>query len=311
MISATLPARKRIKTHLVFTLAAASVPFAAPVHAAEPAGAVTGAELATACKGHDGWADPAPPTRVFGNTWYVGTCGITVLLVTSERGHILIDSGPAEAAPLVAANIERLGFKLSDVRWILSSHEHDDHVGGLAALQQRTGAAVGALASAALALSAGKPAQDDPQRAIAHDFAPVRVDRTLRDGQIVAAGPLRLTVHATPAHAPGSASWTWSSCDGGDCRTITYADSASVISADDYRYTDHTERVAAVRQGLARIKALPCGILLTPHPGASDLFARLSGKKPLADSGACRAYGEQAEQRLAARLASEAAGAAK
>lgn len=282
----------------------------APAVAAE-AGPVSGADLASACEGHDGWADPAPPTRIFANTWYVGTCGITVLLVTSQRGHVLIDGGPAEAAPLVVANIERLGFDPRDVRWILSSHEHDDHVGSIAELQRVTGASMAALASAAPALVAGRLAENDPQRAIAKDFAPIRVDRVLRDGQIVGAGPLRITVHATPAHSPGSTSWTWRSCDGNECRTMTYADSATTISADDYRFGDHPDRVAAVRRGLDRIKALPCGILLTPHPGASDLFARLAGAQPLADPAACTAYAQRAEERLATRLAGETTGTAK
>ena len=306
MIPAKLSLHQRNNIRLAFALSIALALPSAPVSAADPAGPVTGAALAKACEGRDGWTDPAPPARIFGNTWYVGTCGITALLVTSERGHVLIDGGPEEAAPLVATNIERLGFRLSDVRWILSSHEHDDHVGALAALQQRTAAHVAALAAAAPALSAGKVAVDDPQRAIAKDYPPIRIDRVLRDGQVVGAGPLRLTVHATPAHSPGSTSWTWRSCDGDDCRTIAYADSATTISADGYRFTDHPERTAAARRGLARIEALPCDILLTPHPAASDLFARLSGGKPLTDAAACRTYAASAEARLAARLASEA-----
>ena len=81
-------------------------------------------EYQAACAGKDGWSDPAPPLHVFGNTYDVGTCGITVLLITSPKGHVLLDAGPAEAAPLVAANIERLGFRLGDVKLIGTSHEH-------------------------------------------------------------------------------------------------------------------------------------------------------------------------------------------
>lgn len=275
--------------------------------AAEPPqpASTTGAALAKACEGKDGWSDPAPPAHVYGNTWYVGTCGITALLVTSDKGHVLIDGGPADAAPHVAANIEKLGFKLRDVKWIVSSHEHDDHVGALAALKRLTGARLAAIYTAAASLSTGKVSAEDPQKGITHDFPPVLVDRVLDDGGVLAAGPLRLTVRSTPAHSPGSASWTWESCEGDVCRTMTYADSATVISADDYRFTDHPDRVAAARNGLERIKDLPCGILMTPHPGASDLFARLAGTAPLADRNACRSYGEQAEAKLAARLATE------
>ncbi len=266
-------------------------------------------DLAKACAGREGWSDPAPPAHVYGNVWYVGTCGITAVLITSDQGHVLIDGGPAEAAPLVAANIEKLGFKLSDVEWIVSSHEHDDHVGALAELKRRTGAKVAALDAAAPALAAGKPRAEDPQSAIANPFPPIAVDRVMRSGERLMLGPLELTVHATPAHSPGSASWTWRSCVKAECRTMTYADSATLISADGYSYVAHPERVAAARVGLERIKALPCGILMTPHPGASDLFARMAGRAPLEDPRACRTYGEAAEARFEARLTAEEAAA--
>lgn len=263
------------------------------------------ADLATACNGRDGYAAPAPPARIFGDTWFVGTCGISVVLITSDQGHILIDGGPVAAAPLVAANIEKLGFRLKDVRWIVSSHEHDDHVGALAELKRLTGAKVAALDSVAPQLAAGKPAADDPQRASLHDFPPIVVDRLLNDREDFRFGSLQLTVRSTPAHTAGSASWIWSACDVTRCRTIAYADSATVISAEGYRFSDHPDRVRVAREGLKRIGELPCDILVTPHPGASDLFARISARQPLGDPDACRKYATTAEERLTARLAQE------
>ena len=80
-----------------------------------------GKALAAACKGRDGWTDPAPPAHIFGTTYYVGTCGITVLLITSPKGHVLIDSGPVEAAPFILANIRKLGLRPSDVKLLVGS----------------------------------------------------------------------------------------------------------------------------------------------------------------------------------------------
>src|SRR5688572_23545515 len=91
-------------------------------------------EILDQCDGKDGWSDPAPPVRIFGNVYDVGTCGIVVLLIAGPEGHVLLDGATAEAAPLVAANIEALGFRLDDVEWIGTSHEHLDHVGGVAGL---------------------------------------------------------------------------------------------------------------------------------------------------------------------------------
>ncbi len=120
----------------------ASAPAAAPP-------APRGKALAAACADRDGWSDPAPPAKLFGNTYYVGTCGITALLIDAPAGPILIDAATAEAAPAILANIRALGFDPKRIRAILTSHEHFDHVGGLAALHAATGAPVIALADAA------------------------------------------------------------------------------------------------------------------------------------------------------------------
>lgn len=268
------------------------------------------AQLARACAGHEGWTDPAPPALIWGNTWYVGTCGISVILVTGEvdghPAHVLVDAGPAAAAPLVLANIRTLGFDPKDVRWIVATHEHHDHVGALAALQRATGARVAALAAQKAVLETGKPSQEDPQAGDLEPIAPVRVGRVLEDGDSVVVGKIVLTAHATPVHAPGSTSWTWQSCDAGfACEMIAYADSASTISTDGYRFADQPQRIAAIRSALLRMATLPCDILLTPHPGQSAMMERFAGKKPLVDANACRVYARTAQTNLADRLAKE------
>ena len=117
----------------------------APVRRVEPApnALFPATALNKACKGRDGWSDAAPPARIYGNTYYIGTCGITVLLITSSKGHVLIDGGPADAAPSILKNIRALGFDPHDVPIILGSHEHFDQMGGLAALKAATGAQLG------------------------------------------------------------------------------------------------------------------------------------------------------------------------
>ena len=265
------------------------------------------AEHARACGGKEGWSDPAPPARIYGNLYAVGSCGITVLLLAGTTGHVLIDGGPADIAPQVIANIERLGFAPTDVRWIVSSHEHFDHAAALAELQRATGAKVAARAPAARVLETGKADADDPQADRLPGFAPLRVDRVLGDGGLVVVGNLRLTAHATPGHSPGSTSWTFDTCEGRTCRNIAYIDSVTSISADAYRFTDHPGYVTAFRNSLDRIATLPCEILVTPHPSASALFERLAGQRPLVDPQGCARYAKAGGERLDQRLASEAA----
>jgi metallo-beta-lactamase class B len=275
--------------------------------AVAPSGPATMAEWRQQCAGKDGWSDPAPPVRIFGNVYNVGTCGIVVPLIAGPRGHILLDAATAEAAPFVAANIERLGFRLRDVRLIGASHEHLDHVGGVAELKRRTGATVMAMPAAFNPLETGVVHRRDPQSGSLPPFAGVRVGRLLKDGMAVQLGPLRLTAHATPGHAPGGTSWSWRSCQPGRCVNIVYADSVSAVSTEGYRFTAHPRYVAAFRSSLNRIAALPCGLLVTPHPGASNLLDRLEGKAPLIGPGQCRAYAQRGRQGLAERLASESA----
>ena len=160
---------------------------------------------------------------------------------------------------------------------------------------------------AAQALRTGVAYADDPQAELLKKYPmkPARVDRVLRDGGVLVVGGTRFTAHATPTHSPGSTSWTWPSCERGKCLTIADADSVNTISADSYRFSDHPERAKTARAGLNVVAALPCDVIVTPHPSASNLFDRLSGQAPLIDPNACRAYAQAGRDRLAKRLASE------
>lgn len=264
------------------------------------------------CGKDPSWSQPTPPRRVFGNTWYVGTCGITAVLVTSPRGHVLIDAGPQESPQAVEANIRALGFKLGDVRVILNTHEHLDHAGGIARLQRDTGARVLARAPGAQALKAGMSDRRDPQYLFSstHPFPAVANVHVLADGATVAQGPLAIRNIPSPGHTAGGSSWTWRSCEGAACRDIVFADSVTAISDKAYRYSDHPDHVAAFRHTLATLEALPCDILLTAHPDASDLLDRLDGKAPLVDAGACKALAQHGREVLDKRLADEAEGKA-
>jgi len=272
-----------------------------------PGGQFTGAALAQACAGRDGWSDPAPPAHIFGNVHYVGTCGISALLITSRRGHVLIDGATSEAAPGIAANIRRLGFDPGDVRFILNSHEHVDHAGGLAALRKKTGARLLARAEGRRSLESGVPDPANPQAGAIPSFPGVPVDQIVTDGEVVRVGPLALTAHATPGHTAGSTSWSWRSCAGGECRTIVYADSLTAVSREGYRFADQPLLVARFRAAFDRVAQLDCDILITPHPSASNLFDRLAGRAPLAGPESCRRYAEGARRRLDERLARERA----
>ena len=261
------------------------------------------AEWQKQCAGKDGWSDPAPPIRIYGNTYNVGTCGIVVILVIGPQGHVLIDGATTAAVPGIAANVKRLGLRMRDIKWLLNSHEHTDHAAGLAALKRLTKARLAARAPAVRSLTTGKTDPGDPQAGLIDDFAPVRVDRVIRDGEQIKVGKLALTAHATPGHTAGGTSWSWRACKGYICWRTLFADSISAPSRDGYRFTDHPERVAPYRKTFATLAAHGCDILVTPHPAASNLIDRLAGKAPLINHGACVAYPERGRIALDKRLA--------
>lgn len=286
-----------------FALAALLALSTCPANAAQTTGSVpacpAGADVM------EGWDTRAPPRKIFGNTYYVGTCGISSVLVTSKRGLILIDGATEPAGPLIAVNIRTLGFKLRDVKYILSTHEHSDHAGGLAYLQRVTGAPVLARAPEMATLKRGSSDRDDPQFGGLKKFPPVANVQLLADNQTLRVGDLALTAHATPGHSPGSTSWTWKSCEGARCLNVAYADSLSARSENGYRYEQHPAYVKTFLRSIDAVGSLPCDILISPHPPVSDLFARFEGKTPLIDAGACKRYADSARANLEQRLQDE------
>ena len=139
-----------------------------------------GPQWAATCGDSTDWDKPAPPVRIHANTYLVGTCGISAILITGSDGHVLIDGGTEQGAELLAANVRALGFRLRDIRYLLHSHEHLDHVGGTARLQQLTGAALVASAPARPALSTGIATPDDPQ--VGENTCPDCAGTGARDG---------------------------------------------------------------------------------------------------------------------------------
>jgi len=196
----------------------------------------------------DDWNTPHEPFRIFGETYYVGTTGLSAILITSNAGHILIDGGLPQSAPLIAANIRKLGFEPRDVQLILNSHEHFDHGGGLAALQRATGARVAASPAAARALRQGHPTPEDPQygSGLKVRFDSIENVEAIADRTTLRIGPLAITAHFTPGHTPGATTWVWRSCEGRRCVDVVYADSLTPVSDDGFKFTGDATRPASV-----------------------------------------------------------------
>ncbi|HEY2069477.1 MAG TPA: subclass B3 metallo-beta-lactamase [Rhizomicrobium sp.] len=254
---------------------------------------------------------PQKPFRIYGNTYYVGTHGVSSVLVVSDKGLVLIDGDLARSVPQIAANIAALGFRVSDVKLILNSHVHCDHAGGIAALQTMSGAEVKASPWSAEVLRHGGVGRDDPQYGIEEPIAAVARVSTIGDRETIKLGSLALTAHFTPGHTPGGTSWTWVSCAGKRCLHMVYADSLSAISEPDFRFSAHPKTVADFRKSFAVMETLPCDVLVTVHPEVNDLWSRLDKRAhgapdALIDPSACRNLAAAARANFDKRLAKEA-----
>ncbi|HSJ65506.1 MAG TPA: subclass B3 metallo-beta-lactamase [Gemmatimonadaceae bacterium] len=261
------------------------------------------------CPSCAGWNEPNRPVHLFGNTYYVGTRGLASILIASPSGHVLIDGGLPNSAPLILSNIRALGFDPSDVRIILNSHAHYDHAGGIAALQQVTRARVLASEHGAPVLRSGMPGKDDPQHEVALPMPAVFDVQVVGDGEVVKLGEIQLVMHRTAGHTPGGTTWSWRSCEGDRCLNFVYADSQTPISQDGFRFSDNSHYPTAVsdfERGHALLEHLPCDVLITPHPGASGLWERARAvPEGLVDSDACRRYAATARSQLQNRLERE------
>src|SRR5687768_15685354 len=146
---------------------------------------------------------PDEPFRIAGNLYYVGATGVTAFLLTGPDGHVLIDGGYPESAPLIIGSIARLGFDIADVKVLLNTHAHSDHAGGLRALQDASGAQLWVSEGDAAVMASGRNGDDPalgPLRFIAKlfgTFPPPRIDHRFRNGETIRVGPLALTAHVT------------------------------------------------------------------------------------------------------------------
>jgi metallo-beta-lactamase class B len=218
------------------------------------------------------WNTPAEPFHIIGNVYYAGTGGLAAYLFKTEDGLILLDGALPESAPLIEANIQALGFKLSDVKIILNSHAHFDHSGGLAQLKKDTGGLLYAMEGDVSALEGGfyLGSESDKTR----NAPPVKVDKVLRDGDTISLGGVTLKAHHTPGHTRGCTSWSETVHDQGKPYELLVFCSASVAANRITPPLQYPGIVEDYRKTFAKAKEMKVDIFLAPHPEFFDLVGK-------------------------------------
>jgi metallo-beta-lactamase class B len=174
------------------------------------------------------WTRPFPPFKIIGNIYWVGSYDLSTYLITTPQGHILINTGVGDTAQKIKASVEQLGFKMSDVKILTSTHGHYDHVAGIADLKKMTGAEVVISEPDKELLETGGKADfrfgDTPSAR----FEPVRVDRTFKDGETLVLGATTLTAHLHAGHTKGATSFTTDVRENGKTYRVIIANMGSI-----------------------------------------------------------------------------------
>lgn len=174
------------------------------------------------------WIKPFPPFRIIGNIYWVGTWDLSTYLITTPQGNILINTGLASTVPQIKANVEQLGFHLSDTKILTATHGHVDHVAGMAELKRMTGAKLIIAAEDKDLLETGGKADFRFGNTPGAQFEPVRVDQTFKDGETISLGGTTLTAHHNPGHTKGATSFTLNVQDSGKTYRVVIANMGSI-----------------------------------------------------------------------------------
>ena len=255
------------------------------------------------------WNRDYPPFPVIGNIHYIGSNAVAQFLITTPEGHILLDSGFEASVPRLQANVESLGFRFADVKYLLTSHAHIDHVQGHALVRRLTGAKVVASAADGQVLTNGGKGEAVYDGVFS--WTPCPVDRIVADGDTITLGGTTLVAHLTPGHTRGATTWTMRIVQNGRPLDVVFFPSANINAGvrliGNVRYP---EIAGDFERSFAIWRALACDVVLGAHPSFFDMDQkrdRLSGggPNPFIDPAGYRKLIAEAEQRFRAQLASE------
>jgi metallo-beta-lactamase class B len=251
------------------------------------------------------WNEPIAPFNVIGNIYSVGTERVCAYLITTPKGHILIDGAFAQSVPQIVANISALGFDIRDVKYLLNTHAHIDHAGGLAGLQRASGAQMVAGQGDRPALERGDIGYG-PSAVMR--FPRIRVDRIQGNGDTVTLGGVTLTAHMTPGHTPGCTSWSMHVRGADGAPHTAFFHCSSTVAGQSLAPESYPGMVADYRTTFAHVRSLRADVFLANHPDFFD-FNGKRGRQLAGDANAfvdpdgLQTYNAEMERAFEAELA--------
>jgi metallo-beta-lactamase class B len=219
------------------------------------------------------WSRPFQAHRIVGNVYYVGTYDLACFLIATPQGNILINTGLADSVPLIRKSIADLGFKLEDVRWLLTTQAHFDHVAAMAEMKRLTHARL--LASQADAVLLEDGGKSDFHFGPEYGYAPVKVDERIDDGQKLRLGGVELTAYVHAGHTRGSMSYAFTVNEGGKDYRVLIANIGTINPGVKLLGNERYPRIADdYARTFERQKALSCDIFLSSHASQYGLHKK-------------------------------------
>lgn len=245
------------------------------------------------------WNQPIKPFHVIGNVYYVGTAGLGCYLIATPQGHIILDGALPASAPLVEKSVEALGFHMKDVKYLLNSHAHYDHCGGLAQLKRDSGAKMVASVEDAKVLAAGY--HGSYGAGWGYKFPAVKVDRTIGSGDAVQLGGATLTAILTPGHTKGCTTWMMPVTEAGKTYTVIFYGSTSVPGYPLVHNREYPQIASDYQRSFEILRNLKADVFLANHSDFFDMSAKLTRVRPGAanpfiDPGELQRYVTASEQ---------------
>ena len=255
------------------------------------------------------WTAPFPPHKVVGNVYYVGSKDLAAFLITTPKGHILINSNLESSVESIRQNVEHLGFRFSDIKILLISHAHFDHCAGSALIKQLTGARY-------MVMEGDVPVVEDGGRSDFHYgkrpeflFKPAKVDRVLHDGEEVRLGDVVLTAHLTAGHTKGCTTWTLQVREDGKVYHVVIIGSPNVNPGYKLVHNSGYPQIAQDYEHTFQVlMSLPCDMFLGAHGGYYGMTAKFAsmgktGSNPFIDPNGYKSYVTEREEAFHAELA--------
>jgi len=264
---------------------------------------------AVAQSAHEG-NNPFPPYKIIGNIYYVGADDVTSYLITTPKGHIVINAGYEDTVPIIEAGIRKLGFKPSDVKILLNGQAHFDHVAGLSGLQKITGAKIWSSEREVAVLESG--GAKDPRWGREVTYPPVHVDHVVRDGETLRLGGVDLVAHLTPGHSIGCTTWTMKVADAGKSYDVVFVGGTTINPGVRFLKDPTWPGIAEDYQRTFQVlHSLPCDVFLGAHGGyygMQEKVKRMNGPvNPFIDPQGYRDFIDKSERTFQAQLAAEKA----